>query len=94
MSWKRAEFPARTFRFRHLFRGRPENRASDHGARRGRDPARMQPHTAAKGRESGSPELRAGTYVRLSVADTGVGMDKKTLKRAVEPFYSAKGAGK
>ena len=54
----------------------------------------MQPHTAAKGRESGSPELRAGTYVRLSVADTGVGMDKKTLKRAVEPFYSAKGAGK
>lgn len=37
--------------------------------------------------------LAPGDYVRLSVADTGVGMDEETLKRAVEPFFSTKGVG-
>ncbi|GGF67702.1 hypothetical protein GCM10007301_29270 [Azorhizobium oxalatiphilum] len=40
------------------------------------------------------PSLRPGRYVRLSVADTGSGMDAATLKRAVEPFFSTKGIGK
>jgi hypothetical protein len=35
-----------------------------------------------------------GAYVRLSVADTGTGMDEATLARAVEPFFSTKGIGK
>jgi PAS domain S-box-containing protein len=35
-----------------------------------------------------------GDYVRLSVSDTGVGMDKATLARAIEPFFSTKGIGK
>ena len=35
-----------------------------------------------------------GTYLKLSVADTGEGMDEATLKRAVEPFFSTKGVGK
>jgi CheY-like chemotaxis protein len=39
-------------------------------------------------------ELRPGTYVCLSVADTGTGMDEATLARAVEPFFSTKGIGK
>jgi PAS domain S-box-containing protein len=39
-------------------------------------------------------KLRAGRYVRVSVADTGVGMDEETLARAVEPFFSTKGIGK
>jgi PAS domain S-box-containing protein len=38
--------------------------------------------------------LRPGRYVRFSVADTGIGMDKGTLERAIEPFYSTKGIGK
>ena len=38
--------------------------------------------------------LRTGHYLRLSVADTGMGMDEATLARAVEPFFSTKGVGK
>ena len=39
-------------------------------------------------------QLTPGRYARLSVADTGVGMDEKTLARAIEPFFSTKGVGK
>lgn len=42
----------------------------------------------------GPEGLRAGRYVRISVADTGAGMDESTLARAVEPFFSTKGVGK
>jgi CheY-like chemotaxis protein len=38
--------------------------------------------------------LAQGEYIRLSVADTGIGMDEATKKRAVEPFFSTKGVGK
>jgi len=41
---------------------------------------------------SARPGLAAGTYVRLSVRDTGVGMDAATKARMFEPFYSTKGA--
>jgi signal transduction histidine kinase len=39
-------------------------------------------------------KLKAGRYVRLTVRDTGEGMDAQTLGRAVEPFYSTKDLGK
>jgi PAS domain S-box-containing protein len=39
-------------------------------------------------------DLRAGTYVCLSVADTGHGMDGATLERIFEPFFTTKGPGK
>jgi signal transduction histidine kinase/CheY-like chemotaxis protein len=37
--------------------------------------------------------LSAGSYVRLIVHDRGIGMDAKTLARAVDPFFSTKGPG-
>jgi signal transduction histidine kinase len=39
-------------------------------------------------------KLRPGLYVRLSVTDTGTGMDEATRARAIEPFFSTKGVGK
>jgi signal transduction histidine kinase/CheY-like chemotaxis protein len=38
--------------------------------------------------------LRAGRYVRITVADTGSGMDSATLERAAEPFFTTKPRGK
>jgi CheY-like chemotaxis protein len=40
------------------------------------------------------PGLKAGNYLRVSVSDTGTGMDDATLKRAMEPFFTTKGVGK
>jgi len=37
--------------------------------------------------------MAPGPYVKLSVSDTGQGMDEATLARAVEPFFSTKPQG-
>jgi signal transduction histidine kinase len=46
--------------------------------------------------ENGAPrvKLAPGRYVRITVADTGRGMDEQTLARAAEPFFTTKGTGK
>jgi signal transduction histidine kinase len=41
--------------------------------------------------DQGDEGVSPGDYVRLSVTDTGTGMDEATLARAVEPFFSGKG---
>jgi PAS domain S-box-containing protein len=39
-------------------------------------------------------QLRAGQYVYLEVADTGCGMDRDTINRIFEPFFSTKFTGR
>lgn len=44
--------------------------------------------------QQGHAMLAPGRYVRLSVSDSGAGMDEAMLKRATEPFFTTKGVGK
>jgi PAS domain S-box-containing protein len=37
---------------------------------------------------AGHNGLEAGKYIRISVTDTGEGMDEETLRKAIEPFFT------
>lgn len=39
-------------------------------------------------------DLKPGPYLKLSVSDTGVGMDAKTMERIFEPYFTTKEVGK
>jgi signal transduction histidine kinase len=49
--------------------------------------------SASIGRDS-DLKLASGRYLRLSIVDTGTGMDAETLTRAVEPFFLTKEVGR
>lgn len=40
------------------------------------------------------PDAKKGKYVCLTIRDTGIGMDEKTVSRIFEPFFSTKGRDK
>ncbi len=46
------------------------------------------------GEDSELLDLRAGSYVSLSVRDTGTGMDERTKTQAFEPFFTTKAVGR
>ena len=58
------------------------------GLRVGLASAEVSAETAAA-----HPQVQPGKFVCLSVADTGCGMDEKTMQRLFEPFFTTKDVG-
>jgi signal transduction histidine kinase/DNA-binding response OmpR family regulator len=54
---------------------------------------RLEPIEIAADAPAISPELKAGPYVRLTVQDTGHGMEPEILERILEPFFTTKSMG-
>jgi PAS domain S-box-containing protein len=50
--------------------------------------------SSRKRRISDDPEIEPGTYIELSITDTGAGMAPDVLARAFEPFFTTKEVGK
>ncbi len=41
-------------------------------------------------KDPNTPELKRGSYVRITVTDTGIGMSPEVAEHAIEPFYTTK----
>ena len=54
---------------------------------------RLEEITLRKSDLAHRPNMVPGTFVRLSVSDTGIGMNKQTLERIFDPFFTTKKAG-
>ncbi|HKU42229.1 MAG TPA: response regulator [Polyangiales bacterium] len=60
----------------------------------GRIETRLEYWDAGRGTCSEQSEMRCGPCVKLSVRDTGAGMDEATLQHMYEPFFTTKPPGK
>jgi len=61
--------------------------------RNGRLQINLEKCTVDEAHAATQPRLRPGLYARLSVSDTGFGMDQATLRRIFEPFFTTKPPG-
>ena len=53
----------------------------------------LQTATLSRNASAVAPGLRKNRYTKLSVGDTGCGMDRATLERVFEPFFTTKAPG-
>jgi signal transduction histidine kinase len=53
-----------------------------------------QAETIGQNAGNQNPELKPGSYVRISIADTGAGMTPEVQAKIFEPFFTTKGLGK
>jgi two-component system, cell cycle sensor histidine kinase and response regulator CckA len=62
-------------------------------SRGGRITVKLEPCTLSRADTAAHPELRPGQWARLTVADTGCGMEPATLEHIFEPFFTTKEPG-
>jgi signal transduction histidine kinase/ActR/RegA family two-component response regulator len=53
----------------------------------------LKPCTVDEDLARAHSQLRVGNYIRLSVSDTGKGMERQTVERIFEPFFTTKQVG-
>jgi PAS domain S-box-containing protein len=61
--------------------------------RAGKLEVELEPFVVDQELAAHTPQLREGRYARLSISDSGKGMDQATLSRIFEPFFTTKVVG-